>query len=285
MAEYAIKRIAKQAAAASVVARARESHREEPVPAVRSYRGVKRHQGKFAADIQHPSDKKRRLWLGLYKTPEEAAHAYDAAARSLQGARAKPNFPEPPPLPEQEPVYATLARFAAAHRARAGPAAAAPPPQAAPAPAAPVAPCHAIPAVAPPPPQSAPAPAAPARDTVEVLDPAPLAFAFPADAVAPPPAPVFRAPAPPVAPSSAARPTQGFRPYKRPPAPPPAPPAPQPQASVDDLLALTLGPSFFHPPPLAAAATTTNDTVTTMPTGDNFTAGGKPAVVPLQLFR
>ncbi|KAL1556746.1 Estrogen receptor [Salvia divinorum] len=97
--EEALKRLnaAPTAAAPRRCAGGKRPHKDSPGPfgANIRYRGVRRRPwGRYAAEIRDPQSKERR-WLGTFDTAEEAACAYDCAARAMRGVKARTNFVYP----------------------------------------------------------------------------------------------------------------------------------------------------------------------------------------------
>lgn len=69
------------------------------VGVMKNYRGVrKRPWGRWSAEIRDRIGRCRH-WLGTFDTAEEAARAYDSAARRLRGSKARTNFEIPSVFP------------------------------------------------------------------------------------------------------------------------------------------------------------------------------------------
>ncbi|KAF7147615.1 hypothetical protein RHSIM_Rhsim03G0226400 [Rhododendron simsii] len=83
------------------------------------YKGVRlRKWGKWVAEVRQPNSRDR-IWLGSYRTAEEAARAYDAAVFCLRGPSATLNFPDcPPDVPDAAELSRSQIQVAASRHAR-----------------------------------------------------------------------------------------------------------------------------------------------------------------------
>ncbi|MED6180299.1 hypothetical protein PIB30_008794 [Stylosanthes scabra] len=98
-----------------------EQIREEAASVAAALLGARRAKKRFIGVRQRPSGRwvaeikdtiqNIRLWLGTYDTAEDAARAYDEAARLLRGANTRTNFfpsQDPDPVPALPPKIAKL---------------------------------------------------------------------------------------------------------------------------------------------------------------------------------
>ncbi|CAN6220702.1 unnamed protein product [Urochloa humidicola] len=113
--------LAREAAASVRAEQRRAAAPVAPAPWLK-YRGVQKRGRRFAATLWNPYVKKA-VWLGSYATPVEAAYAYDAAARTVLGRWARPNFPDPSSAPAQAGSQAPEPAAAARNRQQQQPAA------------------------------------------------------------------------------------------------------------------------------------------------------------------
>ncbi|XP_061365203.1 ethylene-responsive transcription factor SHINE 3-like [Gastrolobium bilobum] len=82
----------------------------------KKFLGVRhRPSGRWIAEIKD-SSQKLRLWLGTFDRAEDAAMAYDCAARLLRGRNAKTNFPNPGIMNTHEESYTILGKNPRAYK-------------------------------------------------------------------------------------------------------------------------------------------------------------------------
>uniref|UniRef100_J3MG34 AP2/ERF domain-containing protein n=1 Tax=Oryza brachyantha TaxID=4533 RepID=J3MG34_ORYBR len=77
------------------------------------YRGVRWSKSgtRFIAETNNPLSATDRVWLGTFDSGEEAAWAYDTAARVLRGSKATTNFSDAPPTPGLTPEMRAMLEF------------------------------------------------------------------------------------------------------------------------------------------------------------------------------
>ncbi len=96
------------------------SARRDEASSHRQYRGVRlRRWGKWVCEIRDPTTR-TRIWLGSFRSAEEAAYAYDAAVVCIRGPNSQPNFPHhTPTIPSGTPDHYTRREIQAAAAASA----------------------------------------------------------------------------------------------------------------------------------------------------------------------
>jgi len=80
----------------------------------RQFKGIRlRKWGRWVSEIRKPKTRKK-IWLGSYPTPEQAARAYDAAVYCLRGPDEKFNFPDSlPDIPSASSLSLLQIQYAA----------------------------------------------------------------------------------------------------------------------------------------------------------------------------